>query len=195
MRITGGQLRGRTLPAKVQRGVRPTSSRVREALFSIIGQDLSQVSVLDAFGGSGLLSFEAASRGAHVTTVERQRSAAQAIRANAGHLGVRLDLRVGDARVVMASGSWDVVLMDPPYGDDPVEWVAEASAAVGSVAVIEHRTGVGMPMTVGGLSLDRSKRYGDTMLTVYRRRADTGLDEADVVPQNLTVVEGEDVGK
>lgn len=181
MRITGGELRGRVLPAKVQRGVRPTSSRVREALFSIVGQDLADVSVLDAFGGSGLLGFEAASRGAQVTTVERQRAAAQAIRENASHLGVTLDLRVTDVRGVFSSGTWDVVLMDPPYDDDPVEWVAEATPAVEQLLVIEHRNGVGMPPEVGGLNLERSKRYGNTTLTVYRRRADPGLNEAGVV--------------
>lgn len=181
MRITGGELRGRVLPAKVQRGVRPTSSRVREALFSIVGQDLSGVGVLDAFGGSGLLSFEAASRGARVTTVERQRAAAQAIRTNASHLGVSIDLRVADVRGVLASGTWDVVLMDPPYADDPVEWVSEATPAVEALLVIEHRDGVGMPSEVGGLTLERSKRYGSSVLTVYRRRANPGLDEAGVV--------------
>ena len=182
MRITGGALRGRTLPAKVQQGVRPTSSRVREALFSIIGHDLSGVCVLDAFGGSGLLGFEAISRGASVTTVERHRAAAQAIRSNASHLGVSIDLRIADVRSVLAAGDWDVILMDPPYGDDPVEWVAEASAAVGTLLVIEHRTGVLMPVTVGPLSLERSKRYGGTSLSAYRRGADAGLDESSVVP-------------
>ena len=170
------------MPAKVQRGVRPTSSRVREALFSIIGQDLSGVSVLDAFGGSGLLSFEAASRGARVTTVERQRGAAQAIRSNAIHLDVSIDLRVADVRGVLASGTWGVVLMDPPYADDPVEWVAEATPAVEDVLVIEHQADAGMPADIGGLHLERSKRYGGTTLSVYRRRADPRLDEASVVP-------------
>ncbi len=190
MRITGGQLRGRVLPAKVASGVRPTSGRVREALFSMIGQDLAGVTILDAFGGSGLLSFEAVSRGAMVTTVERQRTAAKAIRANASQLGVKIDLRIGDVRAVLASGTWDVVLMDPPYADDPVEWVAEATSAVEQLLVIEHRSAHGMPTQVGGLQLERSKRYGDSALTIYRRRADLELDEADVVAEDLAVVEG-----
>ena len=64
-------------------------------------------------------------------------------------MGVSIDLRVADVRSVFSWRSWDVVLMDPPYGDDPVEWVAEATPAVEQLLVIEHRTGVLMPVTVG----------------------------------------------
>ena len=175
-------MRGRVLASKVKLGVRPTSSRVREAMFSILGQDLSGQAVLDGFGGSGLLSFEALSRGAQVTTVERHRGAAGGIKANAEHLGVTLDLRVGDLRNVLPTGQWDVVILDPPYAEDPIEWVAEASAATAHVLIIEHRSGVLMPETVGGLVCDRSRRYGNSSLTVYRRRPLASLDEADVVP-------------
>ena len=175
-------MRGRVLGSKVGAGVRPTSSRVREAMFSIIGQDLTGVSVLDAFGGTGLLSFEALSRGATVTTVERNRGAARAIKANADQFGVGLDLRNADVRGVLASASWDVVIMDPPYSDDPVEWVAEAASAVDELLVIEHRSGLEMPPRVGALSFEKQRRYGDSTLSVYRRRALTQLDESDVVP-------------
>ena len=151
----------------MQRGVRPTSSRVREALFSIVGQDLADVSVLDAFGGSGLLSFEAASRGAQVTTAERQRAAAQAIRENASYLGVTLDLRVTDVRGVFSSGSWDVVLMDPPYGDDP--WSNGSLRRHQPWSSSGHRASERgrHASRGGGLNLERSKRYGNTTLTVY----------------------------
>ncbi|MCE7957512.1 MAG: 16S rRNA (guanine(966)-N(2))-methyltransferase RsmD, partial [Acidobacteria bacterium ACB2] len=72
LRITGGHLRGRVLEG-VPAGVRPTASRVREALFSMVGQDLRGWSVLDAFGGTGLLALEAVSRGAApVVVVERR---------------------------------------------------------------------------------------------------------------------------
>ena len=110
LRITGGTLRGRVLPSKLGPGVRPTTSRVREALFSMVGQDLSGWTVLDAFGGSGLLAFESVSRGAdRVTVVERNGRAAAAIRAAAGALGVRIDLRVQDASSVLGTATWDSV--------------------------------------------------------------------------------------
>ena len=170
MRITGGILRGRVLGGKVRSGVRPTSSRVREALFSIVGQNLEGVSVLDAFGGSGLLSFEAISRGATVTTVERNRGAARQIKENADTFGVALDVRNDDVRNVISAGEWDLVLMDPPYADDPVEWVVAGLSATKETLVIEHRAGADMPGTIGDFVQDRSRRYGDSVLTVFRRR-------------------------
>ncbi len=169
MRITGGSLRGRVVPGTVSKGVRPTSSRVREALFSIIGQDLSDVTVLDACGGSGLLSFEAFSRGAIVTTVERNRAVARTLATAATALCVTLDLRLGDARKTLGDAEWDVVLLDPPYSDDPVEWATIVEPSVGSVLVVEHASDSQMPASVGSLKLEKSRKYGDTTLSVYRR--------------------------
>ena len=163
-------MRGRVVGGKVRPGVRPTSSRVREALFSIVGQHLEGVTVLDAFGGSGLLTFESLSRGAKVTTVERNRSAAREIRAAADVLGVSLDLRVDDVRNVLSAGEWDVVLMDPPYADDPVDWVSTGVCAAREMLVIEHRSGAVLPGSVGSFEQDRSRRHGDSVLTIYRRR-------------------------
>ena len=169
MRITGGTLRGRVLSGKVRAGVRPTSARVREALFSIIGQNLDGVTVLDAFGGSGLLTFEAFSRGATVTTVERNRSAAVGIKQSAKELEVCLDLRIDDVRNVVTVGAWDVVIMDPPYAEDPIGWLTEGLRAAQETLVMEHRSGVCMPSVIGGFGLDRSRRYGDSALTLFRR--------------------------
>lgn len=171
MRITGGSLRGRVLPGSVPKGVRPTSSRVREAMFSMVGQDLVGVSVLDGCGGSGLLTFEAVSRGASVTTVERNRGVARELAVRAKALGVTLDLRVDDCRNALLTGEWDVVILDPPYADDPVEWLSSAASSVKVLLVIEHAHGADMPDSVGALHLDRTRKYGDSVLTVYRRGA------------------------
>ena len=171
MRITGGRLRGRTVPLRVANGVRPTSARVREAMFSVIGQELAGMTVLDACGGSGLLGFEAASRGAHVTIIERRASVARAIAQTASVLGMDVDLRTQDARAVFGGGEWDVVLLDPPYSDDASEWALGAAASVGRVLVVEHRASFAMPPTVEGLVLDKPRRYGDSSLSVYWRRA------------------------
>lgn len=171
MKITGGTLRGRVVPGSVPKGVRPTSSRVREAMFSMIGQELQGTTVLDGFAGSGLLTFEAASRGATVTTVERDRHVARKLRERAQGLGVTLDLRTGDARDTLSSGSWDIVILDPPYADEPVDWVSAGASATDSMLVIEHATGAVMPALVGNLVLERSRRYGDSTLTIYRRGA------------------------
>ncbi len=171
VRITGGHLRGRVL-SRVAEGVRPTHSRAREALFSMVGQELIGWSVLDAFGGSGLLAFEAASRGAApVLVVERQREAARQIRASAMELGLEeAQLRVlqSDAIQVMRSGRWDLVLLDPPYAEDPLLWATRAEPVVGRLLVVEHRATRQLPERIGALALDRARTYGDTTLSLYR---------------------------
>ncbi len=171
MRITGGRLRGRVVPALDRPGLRPTSARVREALFSMVGQDLAGWSVLDAFGGSGLLAFEAASRGAGpLTVVERDRRAAGRIATTARDLGVALELVRGDAARFLARARrrWDLVLLDPPYADDPALWARRAAPRVGRLLVVEHRAGEALPDRLEGLVLDRRRRYGDTVVGLFR---------------------------
>lgn len=177
LRITGGHLRGRVLEG-VPAGVRPTASRVREALFSMVGQDLRGWSVLDAFGGTGLLALEAVSRGAApVVVVERRRDVARWIAETARGLGVgppELVVTQGEAETALAGGSWDLVLLDPPYDDDPAAWASRAAGAARRVLVIEHRRGARMPEILGPLALDRTRGYGDTALALYRPRAADG---------------------
>ena len=87
VRLIGGQWKRSKLPVADKPGLRPTPDRVRETLFNWLGQDLSGLSCLDLFAGSGALGFEAASRGAsRVVLVERDRAAAEAMRANAERL-------------------------------------------------------------------------------------------------------------
>lgn len=171
-RITGGRLKGRPLPVAVVAGVRPTSSRVREALFSIVGQDLAGQRVLDAFGGSGLLAFEAVSRGADVVVVERNPKAAAAIRAAATELQCPVEVVVGDTLARVAGlGRFDGALLDPPYAD-PVALALEAvGPAVDGWLALEQDARAAVPASAGGLPLDRSRVYGGTALHVYRGRA------------------------
>lgn len=168
MRLTGGRFRGRTLPGQVPSGVRPTSSRVREALFSLIGQDLQGLTVLDAFGGTGLLGFEAYSRGADVLIGELRRPLARQIQQSAQILGATLQVRCADAARLLQEGQWDIVLLDPPYAQDPSAWVERAAPAARKILVIEHSTVRPVPAQAGGLILDRQRRYGDTQLSLYR---------------------------
>jgi 16S rRNA (guanine(966)-N(2))-methyltransferase RsmD len=171
VRITGGSLKGRRVPSPDVAGVRPTSSRVREALFSMVGQDLDGWSVLDACGGTGLLAFEALSRGAGpVEVVERRPAVARRIGQAARALGVVVRVRVGDAGRALGEGRWDLVLLDPPYADEAGPWVERALGAVGRVLVVEHRRGASLPAEAGRLVLDRQRTYGDTGLALYRPR-------------------------
>lgn len=172
MKITGGTLRGRVWPVTVGPGVRPTSSRVREALFSALGQDLSGWTVLDAFGGSGLLAAEAASRGADsICVLEKNSRAAGRIGRAIDTFGLTIRLRRVDARRVVGKESFDLVLMDPPYAEDPTAWLERAESSALQVMVIETGGERRLPERVGGMVLDKHRRYGDTQLGIYWRRS------------------------
>ena len=193
-RISGGELRGRLIQG-VPEGVRPTAGRVREALFSMVGQALQGWSCLDAFGGTGLLGFEAASRGAGpVCIVEQRRVVARQIVSRAAALGLappRVSVQIDDAERVLASGTWDLVILDPPYAEDPRPWAERGAAAARRVLVIEHRAGAALPERLGALVLDRARTYGTSALAVYRAGALADLEEADEVGQDALVVEGQ----
>ena len=172
MRVIAGHLGGRRLIAPSGTGTRPTSDRVKEALFSIIGP-VDGDRVLDLFAGSGALAIEALSRGAdRATCVDDDRGAADAIAANASVLGL------GDRLRVVRRG-WRGALQAAAEAGDaydllPVilEEMGEALAAVlapGAVVVIEHARGAIMgPGGVPGIAVERetTRRYGDTEITV-----------------------------
>lgn len=176
IRITGGSLRGRPVPMPRQGQVRPTAGRVREALFSMLGQDLGGRSVLDPFAGAGLLGLEAASRGASpVLLSDRDPRVLRHLRSTLAALrdglppGVELVLRRAEAQALLGSGErWDLVLLDPPYADDPLRWLELGAAAAAWSLVLEHRWGAQLPTTCGGLERVRLRRYGDSGLAVYQ---------------------------
>lgn len=174
MRITGGRLSGRrlTVPAG---DVRPTADRVRESLFTRLG-DLSGARVLDLFAGSGALGFEALSRGAaSVVFADHSPAALAAVRRNAEALGVAdaVELQRGDAVALLrrfaGTAPFDLVFLDPPYASDRLgealaELVANGLLAPGGLVVAEadrrHP-----PPAVAGLAVVDERRYGDTSIT------------------------------
>ena len=122
IRITGGDWRSRLIQVPDVPGLRPTPDRVRETLFNWLGQDLAGFRCLDLFAGSGVLGFEAASRGAsRVVLVERDSTALAALRRNADVLGnERLEIVRADALKFAAAAeeqgdAYDVLFLDPPY--------------------------------------------------------------------------------
>ena len=127
MRITGGQLRSRALKAPKGTSTRPTSDRVREALFSILGDECDGARVLDLYAGTGALGLEAISRGAvFAVFVERSKEALLALNANVRALGLENATRVvalpleRAARLLLAAPAderFDLVFADPPYAD------------------------------------------------------------------------------
>lgn len=189
IRITGGSHRGRVLPRPVPAGVRPTGARVREALFNVVGNNLHGWSMIDLFGGSGLVSLEAASRGAGpVVAVERDPRTAAVIRANAAALGLGVEVRLGDAaRVVLAPA--DLVFVDPPYREPIGPWLVRAAACTRRLLVAEVRD---LPDEgeLPGFAADLPRRYGETSLLLYERvGAGAVHPEAAVVVEDGGVVE------
>lgn len=125
IRITGGAWRSRLIQVADAPGLRPTPDRVRETLFNWLGQDLSGLACLDLFAGSGILGFEAASRGAdYVALVERARPAFLALQKHAaGFACPRLELFCCDALkfAPLPARRFDLLFLDPPYGQG---WLA-----------------------------------------------------------------------
>jgi 16S rRNA (guanine966-N2)-methyltransferase len=122
IRIIGGDWKRTPLPVLDLEGLRPTPDRVRETLFNWLGQSLDGLRCLDLFAGSGALGFEAASRGAaRVLMVERSRRAVAQLKANQARLGAKnLEIVEADALRLAAGlppNSFDVVFLDPPFGD------------------------------------------------------------------------------
>lgn len=137
VRITGGAWRSRLVKVVDSPGLRPTPDRVRETLFNWLGHDLAGLDCLDLFAGTGILGFEAASRGAHkVTLVEENQRVFEALRQNAAVLGGdRLEPIRADALKFVASAAgrgcgYDLVFLDPPYRKGLLEKVAPHLAAI-----------------------------------------------------------------
>lgn len=184
-RIISGRLGGRRIAAPPGVHTRPTADRVREALFSAIGTmtDLAGARFADLYAGSGAVGLEALSRGAsHVLLVESAARAARTIRENIALLGVADDVRLITAKVATALATppdgpgYDVVFADPPYAvtDDQLHAVLEALVTNGWLAdeavVVVERSARGPALTwVEGITAERGRRYGETMLWYGRR--------------------------
>ncbi len=121
--IIGGKYRGRKIPIQEASGLRPTGSRVRETLFSWLQMDISGLATLDLFAGSGLLSFEALSRGAkHSTLIEKNKTAFQALKKNSLFLKDEdIHIHNTDALYFINNNSlnhYDLLFIDPPFNNN-----------------------------------------------------------------------------
>ncbi len=175
MRVIGGRSRGRRLSARLPPTVRPTSDRVRESIFDILGSrgGVEGWRVVDLFCGSGALGVEALSRGAaSLTFVDSDPNALAAVRENLGAVGlgdesatlVRAELP-GWLRTAGASVStFDLALCDPPYGFE--RWPELLGALQATTVVME--SGEPVELAPGWVST-RERRYGGTLVTVARR--------------------------
>jgi 16S rRNA (guanine966-N2)-methyltransferase len=184
MRITGGTYRSRALKAPKGAATRPTTDRVREALFGILvsAGEVAGARVLDLYAGTGALALEALSRGADTAVlVESAREAIAALRSNVAALGLedRAQIVAGDVAQVVhrvaRSGPFDLVLADPPWAmvddGDATRAISALVQASGigqdSRVVLEHSARTAPPEIDGLVRLD-TRRYGDTALTFYK---------------------------
>ena len=188
MRITGGRVKGRTLSTPKGLLIRPTSDRVREAIFNILGQDLSGLSVIDIFSGTGSLGLEALSRGAgYAVFIDKLRDSIDLIKKNidlCGYGDSGMTLRRDLTRGIpwghpFLMKQFDLVFLDPPYSknlESPI--LAELSngkrLSNGARVIAESSKAANLPPSFPNLEIMDTRIYGDTKISIYEFR-DSGI--------------------
>lgn len=196
MRVIGGTARGRKLLSPKKRSgkfsaakpIRPTSDRVREAIFNIIGAGVAGATVLDLFAGTGALGIEALSRGAgSAVFVDVSSSAVSLIKRNIDLCGfterslvMKRDLARGLSflKGKKPAAGFDLIFADPPYGRGLSAHVlidldrTDSAISAGGLLVVEEAAGESLPVPAGRLELSDQRRYGDTTVWFYRVRAE-----------------------
>ncbi len=183
MRIIAGTYRSRVLSAPAGMATRPTSDRLRETLFNVLGARIEGAAFLDLYAGSGAVGLEALSRGAQsVTWVEKAQPALKALRGNLASLGIERGFRVhaGGATAFLRAArgeAFDMVFLDPPY-DAAGEYEAVLGLLGGSAAgllaadamvIAEHRRKERLEDRYGSLARTRLLEQGDAALSFYGR--------------------------
>lgn len=191
MRVIAGTYRSRILKSLKGPELRPTSDRLRETLFNVLGADVAGSRFIDLFAGTGAIGIEALSRGAsEVVFVENYSPAAELIRRNLEALGIRKGAIVLAADALRGleklsskernkSLQYDFVFLDPPYAAAKdyarvLESLGSGNLlAPGGLVIAEHRRSFELPGEVGALQGYRVLKQGDAALTFYRRAAAT----------------------
>jgi 16S rRNA (guanine966-N2)-methyltransferase len=174
-RVIAGRYGGRRLQAPPGAATRPTADRVREALFSILGDRTQDASVLDLFAGTGALGLEALSRGARtVTFVESAQPALACLRTNLTALGAEAEVVRADAvrwlrSASVASRQYDLVFLDPPYRragalGAELSDVLPAVLAPGALVVTESDRRAPLELLIPATD---ERHYGDTLIRIY----------------------------
>ena len=175
MRVIGGNLKGRRLFSPHWKGLRPTSDRLRETLFDVVGDRIEGLRVLDGCAGTGALGIEALSRGAaHAVFIERDARAVALIKRNLDHCGLKPRSTVRRATLPHAlrrrvPRPFGLVLLDPPYGASDIGAILTAAGtALGAdgLLVIERARGCALP-DVDGLNSQREVRAGNGVIQFY----------------------------
>jgi 16S rRNA (guanine966-N2)-methyltransferase len=182
LRIIAGDYKGLRLATPKGKSMRPTADRVREAIFNILGYDLSELWVLDLFAGTGAMGLEALSRGAgFVVMVDQHPAAIRLIGRNLAACGnpehariYKLDLRRGLQGLTKQDYSFDLVFLDPPYGQGLTQRCLERLGTgkllnPAATVVSEHAIDEGLISTYGCLHRQTMRVYGTTGVSFYSR--------------------------
>jgi len=185
MRIISGTSKGRRLATPKSQNIRPTSDRVKESIFNILGGEVEGKVVLDLFAGTGNLGMEALSRGAKKALfVEKGRQAVKLIQRNLSQFGMNGQSEILPKDVSRAIGilkqrgeSFDLILMDPPYEKGLIQKTLMKLYLYkiyheDSILVIEHDRREPIPKMLEGWTLIRQRRIGDTMISFLTPRLD-----------------------
>jgi 16S rRNA (guanine966-N2)-methyltransferase len=174
VRIIAGTLKGRRLKGPETDEVRPTSDRLRETLFNVLGPTIRGIRVIDGFGGTAAVAIEAISRGAvHATVFEIAPRALRVARENVDALGLGsvITLVRGDFLTSRGTASADLLFLDPPYDIASLEDVLTVAAghlAPDGRVVLEHRRARVSPEAISGVTRFRVLEAGDSALSFYR---------------------------
>ena len=180
MRVITGTARGKNLKTLDNMDVRPTSDRVKEAIFSIIHFDIVEADVLDLFSGSGQLGIEALSRGArYAVFVDSSRASVEITRENLISTGLAQNSRVASMDSVDflkgTKSTFDIALLDPPYNKEILQNVLPLLEKImndGGIVLCEHEIGLELPEKVGRLEIEKKYKYGKIELTLFKIKGD-----------------------
>ena len=179
MRVIAGKARGINLKNPDGQATRPTTDRVKEAMFSIIHFDLPGAKVLDLFGGTGQLGIEAISRGAEAAVfVDSTDKACALIRENLKRCKMENEGKVIRADYLAyldrCTESFDIILLDPPYAEVFLENAIKKISEIdilksGGIIVAERPVGKDLPADFPGFTRSKDYKYGTVLLTLYRK--------------------------
>ena len=197
MRVIAGTYRSRILESLKGLALRPTSDRLRETLFDVLGASVAGSRFIDLFAGTGAIGIEALSRGAaEAVFVENHPPAVALIRRNLESLGIRTGATVLSTEALRGleklasrqkgtTSGFDIVFLDPPYAAAKeyarvLEFLGSTElVAPGGVVVVEHRRSFDLPEEVRALLRFRVLRQGDAALSFYRRVASAEKNSAE----------------